>query len=123
MTQEEEDALDAEDLMLADELERDKEDAAWFVDKDYSLRDTLAKRSQSVLEPTPVPSNLPVHLEQLHEELLKSPYFDEIVFIDAKKRDEMAYCSWVVVCQLKPGRERGIRGAALATKQHVSALL
>ena len=121
VTQEEEDALDAEGLLLQDELEREKEDAAWFVDKDYSLRDTLAKRGQSVLEPKPVPANLPVHLEAFHEELLKSPYFDEVVFIDAKKRDPMAYCSWVVVCQLKPGRERGIRGAALTTKQHVCA--
>ncbi|KAG0139655.1 hypothetical protein CROQUDRAFT_54401 [Cronartium quercuum f. sp. fusiforme G11] len=100
----------------------------WFVDEPEPEPDqTTDVSSSSPIPPPPLPLGLPDKLLPLYRYLIDSPFLDRdtISFIDAKAElyghGDAAWTDWVIVVQLKEGREGGIRGATEAVREILSA--
>lgn len=91
----------------------------WFVDPAFPdiSPSTPPEPPISTSVAPPPPADLPPFLRPLHSYLTTSPFLDPwtFVFINAKQEEQgmgaEAWADWVVVCQLREGRERGLAGA------------
>ncbi|GAA6005649.1 hypothetical protein JCM11491_003713 [Sporobolomyces phaffii] len=106
------------------------DDLPWFVDPASAPADPSPSSSASstTLATAPVPTAPPPHLAPalfpLHAHLSVSPFFDRdaLTYIHAREADPMAsWCDWVVLCTLREGRERGLRGAVEGVRTYLAA--
>ncbi|EGF99568.1 uncharacterized protein MELLADRAFT_94264 [Melampsora larici-populina 98AG31] len=119
--------IGAEDIPA--ETDASSDTNPWFVDEpepEPSVAPELSTASISRPAP-PAPENLPSEFLPLYRYLIDSPFVERssISFIDAKAepygQGESAWTDWVVVVQMKEGREGGIRGATEAIREILSA--
>jgi hypothetical protein len=105
------------------------QDLPWFVDPSTvpSSDSSPTSTSRSTLATAPVPTAPPSHLSTplhpLHAYLSVSPFFDKdtLTYIHAREADPLeSWCDWVVICTLKEGRERSLRGAVEGVRTYVS---
>ncbi|GAA5934798.1 uncharacterized protein JCM15063_003069 [Sporobolomyces koalae] len=104
-------------------------DLPWFVDPASapSAPDVIADRAAPLATapvPTAPPSHLAVSLHPLHAHLSVSPFFDKesLTYIHAREADPMeSWCDWIVLCTLKQGRERGLRGAVESVRTYLAS--
>ena len=101
-------------------------DLPWFVDPPPSPSTSTTTDTSATLATAPVPTRPPSHLSPplfpLHDHLSVSPFFDKdtLTYIHAREADPMgSWCDWVVICTLKEGRERGLRGAVEGVRSYV----
>lgn len=104
-------------------------DLPWFVDPPPSTSTSTTQSSSATLATAPVstlpPSHLSPPLFPLHDHLSVSPFFDKdtLTYIHAREADPMgSWCDWVVICTLREGRERGLRGAVEGVRSYVRIL-
>ncbi|KAH9814565.1 hypothetical protein DFH28DRAFT_894367 [Melampsora americana] len=118
--------IDAEDIPV--ETDASSNTNPWFVDEPEPEPLVAAELSPaSISSPAPpAPENLPSEFLPLYRYLIDSPFVERssISFIDAKAepngQGEAAWTDWVVVVQMKEGREGGIRGATEAVREILS---
>ncbi|GAA5834864.1 hypothetical protein JCM5353_004905 [Sporobolomyces roseus] len=103
-------------------------DLPWFVDPPPSTSTSTTHSSSATLATAPVPTLPPSHLSPplfpLHDHLSVSPFFDKdtLTYIHAREADPMgSWCDWVVICTLKEGRERGLRGAVEGVRSYLAS--
>lgn len=119
--------IGAEDLPA--ETDASSETNPWFVDEPEPAPSITAELSPAPISSPapPAPENLPSEFLSLYRYLIDSPFVERssISFIDAKAepcgQGEEAWTDWVVVVQMKEGREGGIRGATEAVREILSA--
>ncbi|GAA5909449.1 RsfS/YbeB/iojap family protein [Sporobolomyces salmoneus] len=105
------------------------EDLPWFVDPSSApSSSSSSSTSSSTLATAPIPTLPPPHLSRplhpLHAYLSVSPFFDKdtLTYIHAREADPMgSWCDWVVICTLKEGRERGLRGAVEGVRTYLAS--
>ncbi|GAA6058640.1 hypothetical protein JCM10212_004051 [Sporobolomyces blumeae] len=109
------------------------DDLPWFVDPasapaSSSTSTSSSRDPRSNLATAPVPTRPPAHLASslhpLHAHLSVSPFFDKdsLTYIHAREADPTGtWCDWVVLCTLKEGRERSLRGAVEGVRTYLAA--
>ncbi|GAA5975657.1 hypothetical protein JCM5350_002682 [Sporobolomyces pararoseus] len=106
-------------------------DLPWFVDPStVPSKDSPSTSSTSTLSTAPIPTPPPLHLSpslyRLHNHLSTSPFFeregDGLSYIHAREADPLgSWCDWVIICTLKPGRERSLRGAIESIRTYLAS--
>ncbi|GAA5962816.1 hypothetical protein JCM3765_001530 [Sporobolomyces pararoseus] len=111
-------------------------DLPWFVDPPPTVPSNQQQQDpstspRSTLSTAPVPTIPPSHLSStlhpLHRHLSTSPFFDGkedggLTYIHAREADPMgSWCDWVVICTLKEGRERSLRGAVESIRTYLGS--
>lgn len=95
----------------------------WFVNPSTLPPARTAAPLATAPLPLPPPSHLPPTLHPLWDHLSVSPFLnkEQIRFIDARRLDGgEAWVEWVVVAELRRGREGGLRGAIEGVRRFVS---
>ncbi|GAA5831733.1 hypothetical protein JCM3766R1_004998 [Sporobolomyces carnicolor] len=110
-------------------VRRNNDDLPWFVDPATApASSSSSSNANATLATAPVPTRPPAHLSRplhpLHDHLSVSPFFDKdsLTYIHAREADPMgSWCDWVVICTLREGRERGLRGAVEGVRTFLAA--